>query len=40
MLVGPKGADAGLLEVARLYETAVGWDLGPELAVAVPEREC
>lgn len=39
MLVGPKGADAGLLEVAQLYETTVGWDLGPELAVAAPEWE-
>ncbi|CAJ1579874.1 amidase family protein [[Mycobacterium] wendilense] len=39
MLVGPKGADAELLDVARLYETTVGWDLAPELAMAEPDWE-
>ncbi|TRW78581.1 amidase [Mycolicibacterium sp. 018/SC-01/001] len=30
MLAGPKGTDAELLEVARLYEAEVGWKLGLE----------
>ena len=39
MLVGPKGADAGLLEAARLYEAELGWELGTEHQVADPEWE-
>lgn len=39
MLVGPKGADAGLLETAQLYEAELGWELGREHQVPDVEWE-